>query len=123
MVQFQERRSALLKNEVSKLLQRPPTPNAKRRRRAQKNASDRRVRRGEYFLRGLLVTPAMRARMAKLGHILDREVDDREVVERTLIERGAAGTRTEPPNRFPTASDARHSRPCRPGWTRDWLAA
>jgi hypothetical protein len=57
-----------------------------RRRRAQKTASARRARRDEYLLRGLLVTPAMRARMVRLGHILSWEADDREVVDRTLIE-------------------------------------
>jgi hypothetical protein len=66
----------------------PPAVDAgkQRRRRAQKAASARRGRRDEFLLRGLLVTPAMRKQMARLGHILDREVDDREAVERALIE-------------------------------------
>jgi hypothetical protein len=58
----------------------------RRRRREQKTASARRARREEYFLRGLLVTPAMRGRMVRLGQILSHEADDREVVEKALIE-------------------------------------
>jgi hypothetical protein len=76
-----------------KVLQRPPpgedddrAKQRRRRRREQKTASARRGRRGEYLLRGLLVTKFIRARMVKLGHILPHEADDREVVERTLVE-------------------------------------
>jgi hypothetical protein len=71
------------------MLERPPDDDeqaAKQlRRRAVRNAYDRRVRRGQWKLY-LLMTPRMRQRLVELRQITQDEAEDRDTVERVANE-------------------------------------
>jgi hypothetical protein len=73
------------------MLERPPKPPkppddpARLRRRACRNAYDRRVRRDQWKLY-LLVTPKMRERLVDLRQLTEIEAADRDAVERAVNE-------------------------------------
>jgi hypothetical protein len=68
------------------MLERPPQPpDEKARRRARKNAYERRVRRGEWKL-WILVTQRMRRRLVDLRQLSEDEAADRDAVGRAINE-------------------------------------
>jgi hypothetical protein len=63
----------------------PPVDPAKLRRRARRNAYERRVRRSEWKLY-FLMTPKMRQRLVELRQITESEAEDRDTVARAVNE-------------------------------------